>query len=280
MSRTSRSFLALFGVAILFKLALIVAFHGRLYPDVIGAVNLGEEVLGGVEGCRITSKTFVGPVLWYGVYHVAGPWGLKLVKLGLFAALLALHARLGRRLFGAEPLLLASALFAYYPGTNLNVAADVQQGFSSGRGVGFKLLSTGLLPAVALSWWVWGKRRDDAHLLFALVPTAYLAYVILNRDAWAAGFVMMQGVFFASFPLAELLADRTLGTPWAARRTLVGGALARLPPRLHLDHYRERDPGHRARGRTERTVAPLRMTAPSCGPDPGASPRPAERPRG
>ncbi|MBK6405910.1 MAG: hypothetical protein IPF66_13175 [Holophagales bacterium] len=75
MNRTSRSLLALFATAILFKLALIVAFYGRLYPDVIGAVNLGKDVLGGVEGYRITSKTFVGPVLWYGVYHLARLWG-------------------------------------------------------------------------------------------------------------------------------------------------------------------------------------------------------------
>jgi hypothetical protein len=318
VSWPSRPLLTIFAVAVLFKLALIVVFFGRLYPDVIGAVNLGKEVLGGVEGYRITSKTFVGPVLWYGVYHAFGIWGLKLVNLGLFAGLLALHARLGRKLFGAETVVLASVLFAFYPGTNLNVAVGeqddlatllffalgiwrfvsrrdafvpglligiaflfkfsaavfalgfvlyllvrrqpraaavsilgmalpfvllnaldglasarnlayafgIQQGFSSWRGVGFKLLSTGLLPAVALSWWVWWKRRDDAHLLFTLIPTAYLAYVILNRDAWAAGFVMMQGIFFASFPLAQLLADRELGTPWAARRALVGGALA------------------------------------------------------
>ncbi len=318
MSRPSRALVALFAVAILFKVALIVAFSGRLYPDVIGAVNLGKEALGGVAGYRITSKTFVGPVLWYGVYHLAGLWGLKLVNLGLFAGLLVLHARLGRKLFGAETVVFASVLFAFYPGTNLNVAVGeqddlatllffalgtwrfasrrdafvpglligiaflfkfsaaifalgfvltllvrrqpraaalsilgmalpfvllnvfdgfsslenlayavgVQQGFSSWRGVGFKLLSTGLLPAVALSWWVWWRRRDEAHLLFTLVPTAYLAYVILNRDAWAAGFVMMQGIFFASFPLAELLAGREPGTPWAGRRTLAGGALA------------------------------------------------------
>ena len=318
MSRLARPFLALFAVAILFKLVLIAFFFGRLYPDVIGAVNLGKEALGGVAGYRITSKTFVGPVLWYGVYHLAGLWGLKLVNLGLFAGLLALHARLGRKLFGTETVLLASVLFAFYPGTNLNVAVGeqddlatlfffalgiwrfvsrrdafvpglligiaflfkfsaavfalgfvvyflvrrqpraaavsilgmalpfvllnaldglasarnlvyalgIQQGFSTWRGVGFKLLSTGLLPSVALSWWVWWKRRHDAHLLLTLVPTAYLAYVILNRDAWAAGFVMMQGIFFSSFLLAELLASRELGTPRAARRTLVGGALA------------------------------------------------------
>jgi hypothetical protein len=318
VSRPVRLLLALFSAAILFKLALIVVFHGRLYPDVIGAVNLGEEALRGVAGYRITSKTFVGPVLWYSVYHLAGLWGLKLVNLGLFAGLLVLHARLGRRLLDEETVLLASILFAFYPGTNLNVAVGeqddlatllffalgvlrhatrrdalvpglligiaflfkfsaavfaagfvlylvlvrkpraaalcalgmvlpflllnaldgfastenlayavgVQQGFSSWRGVTFKLFSTGLLPAVAVSWWVWARRKDDAHLLFALIPTAYLAYVILNRDAWAAGFVMMQGVFFASFPLAQLLSGRDLGAPWTSRKMLVGGALA------------------------------------------------------
>lgn len=318
MSRPSRTFVALFAVAVLFKLALIAVFLGRLYPDVIGAVNLGREVLGGVAGYRITSKTFVGPVLWYGVYHASGLWGLKLVNLGLFAGLLALHARLGRKLFDTKVVLLASVLFAFYPGTNLNVAVGeqddlvtllffalgiwrfvsrrdafvpglligiaflfkfsaaifalgfvlyllvrrqpraaavsilgmalpfvllnaldglasarnlayavgVQQGFSSWRGVGFKLLSTGLLPSVALSWWVWWRRREDAHLLFTLIPTAYLGYVILNRDAWAAGFVMMQGLFFASFPLAEILARETLETSWMRRRTAVAAALA------------------------------------------------------
>ncbi len=318
MSRPSRSLLALFAAAILFKLVLIVVFFGRLYPDVIGAVNLGKEVLGGVEGYRITSKTLVGPVLWYGVYHAFGIWGLKLVNLALFAGLLVVHARLGRRLFGAETVVLASLLFAFYPGTNLNVAVGeqddlatllffalgiwrfvsrrdafvpgllvgiaflfkfsaavfalgfvvyllvrrqpraaavtilgmalpfvllnaldglssarnlayalgIQQGFSSWRGVGFKLLSTGLLPAVALSWWVWWKRRNDAHLLFTLIPTAYLAYVILNRDAWAAGFVMMQGIFFSSFLLAEVLAGDELTVPWVSRRTFVGALLA------------------------------------------------------
>ena len=126
----------------------------------------------------------------------------------------------------ALPFVLLNAFDGLASAGNLLYALGVQRGFSSWRGVGFKLLSTGLLPSVALSWWVWWRRRTDAHLLFTLIPTAYLAYVILNRDAWAAGFVMMQGIFFASFPLAELLADRELGTPWAARRTLVGGALA------------------------------------------------------
>lgn len=319
MRGTSRSRLAFLLAAVAVQAALALLFLGRLYPDVIGAVNLGHDVVAhGVGGYRITSKTFVGPVLWYVVYHGAGIAGLKLVNLGLFAALLALHARLGDRLFGGGPLLLASLLFAFYPGTCLNVsvgeqddlatlllfalavlrwadrrdaflpgllvglaflfkfsaaafapgflallllrrgpraaaaalagmalpfallslldgfssarnllyAVGVQQGFSSWRGVGFKLLSTGLLPAALVPWWVFRKRRDDAHLLCALLPASYLAYVILNRDAWSAGFVMMQGVFFASFPLAELLADRGLGTPWASRRTLVGGAVA------------------------------------------------------
>lgn len=318
MSRLPRPLLALFAAALLFKLVLIVAFLGRLYPDVIGAVNLGKEALGGLEGYRITSKTFVGPLLWYGVYHLAGLWGLKLLNLALFAWLLVLHARLGLATFSTTTVLLASALFAFYPGTNLNVAVgeqddvvtlllfalgivrftarrdaflpgllmgtaflfkfsaavfcagfvlfllvrrssraaavtvagmalpflllnavdglasarnlvyalEVQQGFSSWRGVGFKLLSTGLLPSVLLSGWAWARRRDDTRLLLAFLPTAYLVYVILNRDAWAAGFVMMQGIFFSSFLLAELLEDDALRPRGLSRRTAIGGALA------------------------------------------------------
>jgi hypothetical protein len=318
VSRYPRPLLALFATAFLFQVVLAAAFLGRLYPDVIGAVNLGKELLGGVEGYRITSKTFVGPVLWYGVYHLAGLAGLKLVNLALFSGLLVLHARLGLGVVSRGAVLLASVLFAYYPGTSLNVAVGeqddlatlllfalgvwrflarrdaflpgllmgaaflfkfsaavfcggfvlfllvrrqphaagaaiagmalpflllnvldglasarnlayalgVQQGFSSWKGVGFKLLSTGLLPSVLLSWWAWGRRRDETRLLFALLPSAYLAYVILNRDAWAAGFVMMQGIFFSSFLLAELLDDGVLATKWLSRRTVTGVALA------------------------------------------------------
>lgn len=319
MNRPPRPLLALFAAAILFQAGLAVAFHGRLYPDVIGAVNLGHDVLArGVEGYRITSKTFVGPALWYAVFHAAGLWGLKLLNLALFAVLLVLHARLGLAAFPAGTVLIAAALFAFYPGTCLNVAVGeqddlatlvlfalgvvlflerrgaflpgllmgaaflfkfsaavfcagfvlflllarrpravaaavagmalpflllnvldglasarnlayalgVQQGFSSWRGVGFKLASTGLLPAALLSLWAWSRRRDETRLLLALQPTAYLAYVILNRDAWAAGFVMMQGIFFSSFLLAELLEDDALRPRFLSRRTAVGVALA------------------------------------------------------
>ena len=304
-------------VAALVKLVLLVPFEYRVYDDVIRAVNFGHAHLADPRVYEITSKTWVGPVLWALLYHQVGIGGLKILNLVLFVVLYDLQRRMGRLTETDDAVVLALALFAFYPGTNLTVvageqddgmtllffalgvlwhlrgrgpfvagflmgvaflfkftaliffagfalhlllkdgprvavaaalgmvvpflvlnltdgfdstrnfiwAAGKQLGYSTWGNVAFKLVSTGMLPAFVLAGWAWADDRRPTTQLFCLVPTAYLAYVFASRDAFASGFVMMQGIFFLGFPLALFLlrnawVDRILPRPLAIRVTL------------------------------------------------------------
>jgi len=87
----------------------------------------------------------------------------------------------------------------------LFLSVDIQHGYSSWEGISFKLLSTGMLPMVVLSAWAWWQRRNDTDTLYLLVSTTYCVYAVVNRDAFAASFVMMVCLMFSSFLLAECL---------------------------------------------------------------------------
>ena len=82
---------------------------------------------------------------------------------------------------------------------------NVQHGYSDWNGLGFKLLSTGLLFMVLGSVWVWRRQRTDTNTLFLLVSSTYFLYALANRDAFSASYVMMLCMVFASFLLAELV---------------------------------------------------------------------------
>jgi hypothetical protein len=308
--QSGRRALAILAAALLVKVVLLVLFEHRLYGDVIQAVNFGREHHADPSRYLITSKTYVGPVAWYSMYHHVGVRGLKLLNIVLFVAAFGLQRRFGRGVFSDDAVAIALVLFAFYPGADLTVVAGeqddlvtlllfalgthvyvrreaaflaglamglaflfkftaaiffagfalhlvltrrprallvasiamalpflllnltdhfdstrnlffatgLQRGFSTWPAVGFKLLSTGLLATVILSWWAYSSDGGRTTLLCCLLPSAYLAYVLLNRDAFSAGYVMMQGMWFAGFPLALLLLR--------ARRLAIGAVLA------------------------------------------------------
>jgi hypothetical protein len=68
-----------------------------------------------------------------------------------------------------------------------------------------KMLSTGLLVSVALSFPAWWRSRDALRGLFFFVPTAFFLYVLFTRHAFPATFVMMQCLLFSSFLIAEFV---------------------------------------------------------------------------
>lgn len=102
---------------------------------------------------------------------------------------------------------------------------QLQHAYSSWPSMAFKLFSTGLLPIAVFATLVWWKRRSDVETLFWLLAVAYPAYALVNRDVFAASFVLMLSMLFASFPLAEglLAAVARLQPRW--RPAVLAGTL-------------------------------------------------------
>jgi len=93
---------------------------------------------------------------------------------------------------------------------SLLVSLNVQKGISPWQNVGFKMLSTGMIFSLLASAWTWLKHRNKPNTLFLVIPATYFLYVLLNRDAFAASFVMMQCLMFSSFLVAEFLLMPTI----------------------------------------------------------------------
>ena len=80
------------------------------------------------------------------------------------------------------------------------------------RVVLFKLFSTGMIFSVCISAWTVTRERSDRNILFFCLSSVYFFYVLIARNAYTAGFIMMQSVLFSSFLIAEcLLADEYPG---------------------------------------------------------------------
>ncbi len=303
--------------SIAIKLVLILYLGGDFHGDVVRAVNFGYGVHEGVLSIRThfdNTKTWVGPVLWYHLFDLTGPYGLKLFNMLAFVALFGVQYLAGRRLYDRATLLLALFLFAFYVGAHRNVMAGEpddmaaallfaagllvflrrdrvvgasvliglgflfkfwvviffggfalfllwekrwrelalaassflvpylgvnlvdgfaslaallwsvgrQSGLDSWSHIGWRLLSTGLLPAVLVSAWAVLRDPSRNNRLFLLVPSAYFAYVLVMRDAHAASAVMMLCMVYFGFLIAEfLLRNPYLGNRRLRRRVLV-----------------------------------------------------------
>ncbi|MBN2491839.1 MAG: DUF2029 domain-containing protein [Planctomycetes bacterium] len=320
-----RAVLAILAASAAFKLAFILAAGELVYGDVRIALQFGRAALeagfaGGESGpLVINSKTLLGPILWISIHGLTGVAGLKAINLACFLALFALQWRLGRDAYPAGILATGLFLFAFYPGTNLNVIAgepddmvfavlvaagvlvhvrsdrpfaasfllglaflfkftaavfwvgfaafllgrrrgkalllsaagmalpfavlnlataghgldclrrslEIQAHYSSSGEVAFKLFSTGLLPAVLVSAWAVRRGATARDTLFFCLGAVYLPYVLLLRDAYAAGYVMMVCMVFLSFLIArfldEVLAGR--GHPASPRRRALAAVL-------------------------------------------------------
>lgn len=107
----------------------------------------------------------------------------------------------------AAPFLLINLVDGFESTRALWVSLNVQEGFSSWSDIAVKMLSTGMLFCGLLSAWAWLRRRNDVNSLFFAISAIYFIYVLLNRDAWAITFVMMQCLIFSSFLISQLLLD-------------------------------------------------------------------------
>ena len=313
-------FLILAG-SIIIKLALILHLGPQFHGDVVRAVNFGYGLHEDSLSIRThfdNTKTWVGPVIWYHLFDLAGPWGLKLFNMLAFVALFGVQYLTGRRLYDRATLLLALFLFAFYVGTHRNVMAGepddmtaallfstgllvflhrdrvivaslimglgllfkfwvgvffggfvlfllaerrwtalpsavisflvpfacvnlidgyaslaallwsvgMQSGYDDWSHIAWRLLSTGLLPAVLVSAWTVAKNPSRQNRLFFLVPIPYFAYVLLMRDAHAASAVMMLGMMYFGFLVGEFLLRSPYPGNGQVRRRVVNGVLA------------------------------------------------------
>ncbi|MEJ2319651.1 MAG: glycosyltransferase family 39 protein [Gemmatimonadales bacterium] len=307
--------------SIAIKLALILYLGPRFHGDVVRAVNFGYGLHEGSLSIRThfdNTKTWVGPSLWYHLFDLAGPWGLRLFNMLAFVALFGVQYLSGRRLYDRATLILALFLFAFYVGTHRNVMAGepddmmaalffstgllvylhrdrvvgtslimglgllfkfwvgiffggfvlfllterrwkalapaviaflvpyacvnlidgyaslaallwsfgMQSGYDDWSHIIWRLLSTGLLPAVLASAWTVAKDPSWQNRLFFFVPIPYFAYVLLMRDAHATSAVMMLGMMYFGFLIAEFLLRSPYLGNGVVRRRLVAGVLA------------------------------------------------------
>ena len=125
------------------------------------------------------------------------------------------------------PFLLINGIDGFASMRALLKSVGIQHRYSDWGEVGFKMLSTGMTFSVLASAWMWLKRRSDPNTLFFLVSSAYFVYVLVNRDAFAASFVMMQCLMFSSFLIAELAltAQSLRNDRWRAGALMVSCAI-------------------------------------------------------
>ena len=117
-------------------------------------------------------------------------------------------------------------------------SVGMQSGFDSWSHIGWRLLSTGLLPAVLVSAWAVLRDPSRTNRLFLLVPSAYFAYVLVMRDAHAASAVMMLCMVYFGFLIAEfLLRHPYLGNQRLRRRFLVSVLAAHVVISAWLAYY-------------------------------------------
>jgi hypothetical protein len=107
----------------------------------------------------------------------------------------------------------------------LRLSLAIQRAFSSWSTIGLKMLSTGMLPVLLLSAWMWWRRPSESNTLAFAVAAAYSGYVVMQRDAHAASFAMVQVLVFASLPIAEVLLH---GLYWHGRAAPRGVLVALL----------------------------------------------------
>jgi len=103
------------------------------------------------------------------------------------------------------PFLFLNCVDGFESMRGLLTSLGIQRGYSDWRSVAYKMLSTGMAPSVLISAYVWLKNRNEQNTLFFFIPAAYFIYVIIQRDAFAASFVMMLCVVFSSFLIAEFI---------------------------------------------------------------------------
>jgi hypothetical protein len=108
------------------KLFFIWHLQGRAYDDVFRAIHFGNlinEKAFSIHTHVINSKTFLGPIVWAYLYDGFGMPGLKLLNLLMFILLFFTQWALGKKRYAPPTIVLALFIFAFYVGTNRNIAA-------------------------------------------------------------------------------------------------------------------------------------------------------------
>ncbi len=103
---------------------------------------------------------------------------------------------------------------------------EIQRNFSTWSEVAFKFGSTGMALSVLISAWVIWRGPRGHDVLFFFLSVAYPLYVLILRDAFAAGYVMMICMVFSSFLIARFLLTWT--GPARGRKALFAVLLAYL----------------------------------------------------
>lgn len=169
--------------------------------------NLATLLLGAGILLYLERKLVLAAAALLGIAFLFKFW-IAIFALG-FLAFLALRAGRSAVLLALLGLAIPFGLMNLADGFaslhTLFVSLRIQSGYSSWGEVGVKLLTTGMLPAVALSAWAWHEDRGDVATLLFFVSAAYLPYVFVQRDAFAATTVMMPCLLFSAFLIAEWL---------------------------------------------------------------------------
>jgi hypothetical protein len=105
------------------------------------------------------------------------------------------------------PFAIVNAIDGFQSLRSLLVSEQMQNQLSPWVELAARTVSTGLLFTFVASAWSWWRDRSDIKTLYFLMLVSYVLYVVLNRDAFAITFVMMQCLVFCAF----LVADTVLG---------------------------------------------------------------------
>ena len=194
--------------------------------DNIAALLFGLGVLWYLNTTRVFPASLLMGVaflfkFWIAVFCVG--FGLYLVTQGRLRHLWL--AGLGM----VVPFLLINCIDGFQSIRSLLISLNVQKGISPWQNVSFKMLSTGMIFSFLASAWTWLKYRNKHNTMFFAIPGTYFLYILLNRDAFAASFVMMQCLMFWSFLIGEfLLMPLVLGRDRFRARAIVVFCVAYL----------------------------------------------------
>jgi hypothetical protein len=149
----------------------------------------------------INSKTFLGPILWFHLYQATGLLGLKIFNFLAFVSLFFTVYALGKGRYSHSTIVLALFLFAFYAGTNRNIAAgepdDNVAALLFGLGVLVYLKTARPFPAallmgLAFLFKFWGA-------IFCVGFGFYLLSKGRFREVWPAGIGMLLPFLLINF---------------------------------------------------------------------------------
>jgi hypothetical protein len=211
--------------------------------DLLAALSVSLGVL-----LYVHRGWLLAAALLFGVGFLFKIW-VAIFGLGFAAYLLwtrRWHDTLTFAITAGVPFLVLNLVDGFQSARGILFSVGIQLGYSTWAEVAFKLVSTGMVPAVVLSGWMWLKRRRDVDTLFFFVATSYFVYVLLNRDAWSASFVMMLSLVFSAFLIADLVLDAVERmVPAHARAAVIAISILYIAASMaitHLNFQRDTDP--------------------------------------